>query len=125
MLIEEKPPLNEDLLVHFGVKGMKWGVRRAARTASRRSSGGDTIRGILKSRIYESAKNKARGNQGMNFTTKVGLATVVVGGSVAVGYILAKRGDAKRSSQEYSATAQAGQNARRSGTNVRVSDLAG
>lgn len=33
MITAEKPPLNEDLLVHFGVKGMKWGVRKQ-RTSS-------------------------------------------------------------------------------------------
>lgn len=27
-MIAEKPELNEDLLIHFGVKGMKWGRRR-------------------------------------------------------------------------------------------------
>lgn len=31
----DKPELDNDLLMHFGVKGMKWGVRK------RRSSGGD------------------------------------------------------------------------------------
>lgn len=28
MLVAEKPPLDEDLLVHFGVKGMRWGQRK-------------------------------------------------------------------------------------------------
>lgn len=29
MLHEQKPPLDEDLLKHYGVKGMRWGVRRS------------------------------------------------------------------------------------------------
>lgn len=28
MTIQEKPPLDEALLMHFGVKGMKWGVHK-------------------------------------------------------------------------------------------------
>lgn len=28
MLVDEKPPLDEDLLKHYGIPGMKWGVRR-------------------------------------------------------------------------------------------------
>jgi hypothetical protein len=28
MIVVEKPPLNEDLLIHYGIRGMKWGVRR-------------------------------------------------------------------------------------------------
>lgn len=28
MITAEKPALNEDLLVHFGIKGMRWGVRK-------------------------------------------------------------------------------------------------
>lgn len=32
----ENPPLNEDLLVHFGVKGMKWGVRKDNETGGHR-----------------------------------------------------------------------------------------
>lgn len=29
MIMDEKPPLDEDLLMHFGVRGMHWGVRRS------------------------------------------------------------------------------------------------
>lgn len=28
MIVDEKPPLDEDLLAHFGVKGMHWGARK-------------------------------------------------------------------------------------------------
>lgn len=28
MITADKPALNEDLLVHFGIKGMRWGVRK-------------------------------------------------------------------------------------------------
>ena len=34
MTIEEKPPLDEALLEHFGVKGMKWGVRKSRPTSN-------------------------------------------------------------------------------------------
>lgn len=34
MLIAEKPPLDEDLLAHYGIKGMKWGMRKAKEVAS-------------------------------------------------------------------------------------------
>lgn len=28
MITDEKPPLDEDLLMHFGIRGMRWGVRK-------------------------------------------------------------------------------------------------
>jgi hypothetical protein len=28
MIVSEKPPLDEALLIHYGIRGMKWGVRR-------------------------------------------------------------------------------------------------
>lgn len=29
MITAEKPPLDADLLVHYGIKGMKWGLRKS------------------------------------------------------------------------------------------------
>lgn len=37
MIVGDKPPLDDDLLVHFGVKGMKWGVRKEQSTGTRTS----------------------------------------------------------------------------------------
>lgn len=33
MLHEDKPDLNDELLEHHGIKGMRWGVRKVASTA--------------------------------------------------------------------------------------------
>src|SRR5215211_1513272 len=38
-MIDNKPPLNEDLLVHFGVKGMRWGVVNEDKPTGRKSGG--------------------------------------------------------------------------------------
>lgn len=99
MHIEEKPPLDDELLAHFGVKGMRWGVKKAAQKAAGGSGGKETIRGILKNRIYESAKSRARGKQGMGLMTKAAIGVAVVAGSVAVGHVLAKRGRARAAEQ--------------------------
>lgn len=62
MLLDEKPPLDEDLLAHFGVKGMHWGQRKEkassakpksaqaqmnARLARRRVIADRTTKGVL------------------------------------------------------------------------------
>jgi hypothetical protein len=39
MLHEQKPPLDEALLVHYGVKGMHWGIRNEQSSSGRSSSG--------------------------------------------------------------------------------------
>lgn len=67
MITAEKPPLDEDLLVHFGIKGMKWGVRK------RSDSDGN-------------AKPK------MSTKKKVAIGATVAVGAAAVAYILATRG---------------------------------
>lgn len=115
MIIVEKPPLDDELLSHFGVKGMRWGVRKAAQKAAGGSGGGETIRGILKNRIYESAKNRARGKRGMGFMTKATIGVAVVAGSVAVGHVLAKRGRARAEEQsaQYNERADLGREAYR------------
>lgn len=38
MIIQEKPPLDEALLAHYGVKGMHWGIRKKRETSDRQTS---------------------------------------------------------------------------------------
>lgn len=71
MLHDTKPPLDEALLMHFGVKGMKWGVRhRRPDEAERRA------------RFSPKAK-------------KVALATAGIAGALAVAYLLNRHGNTK------------------------------
>lgn len=70
MIIIDKPPLHGVYLAHFGVKGMKWGQRKAA------------ISEAVKSRMPEQETiARAKG--------------IALGGSVAVGSILYATGKLK------------------------------
>lgn len=46
MITEEKPTLDEDLLMHFGIKGMKWGVKKAEDPAKGRPHGSSDSPGL-------------------------------------------------------------------------------
>lgn len=69
MLQDTKPPLDEALLIHYGVKGMRWGVRRKRPDEAER-----------KARFGPKAK-------------KIALATAGVAGALAAGYFLSKNGN--------------------------------
>lgn len=62
------------------------------RKVANRSSGKETIRGLLRSRVSNGIKDRLRPKPSMGIMTKAGIGLAVVGGSVAAGYILAKRG---------------------------------
>lgn len=55
MITAEKPALNEDLLVHFGIKGMKWGIRK-----DRSSSPAPQKSGKNQPRFSEEQKRRAK-----------------------------------------------------------------
>lgn len=69
----ENPPLNDDLLAHFGIKGMRWGRR--------------------KKRPDEDERKKIFKNADRNRKIAVGIA--VIGGAAAVALIMSKRGRTK------------------------------
>jgi hypothetical protein len=73
-LLAEKPPLDDDLLMHFGVKGMRWGHRKARDD----EGGGGARRSAPKPPMSEGKKTAIK---------------VAVGVGVAAGaYFLVRRG---------------------------------
>lgn len=76
MLIAEKPALDDDLLMHFGVKGMRWGKRKAFD-----SSGSGTSSGPAKPK--------------MSTGKKVAIGIGVLAGAAAVATLSSKAGRTK------------------------------
>lgn len=76
MITDEKPPLDEDLLMHFGVRGMHWGQRKA------RPSGGSSGSSAPKQKMATGKK------------VAIGLGVAAVGASVAA-YILSRQGNSR------------------------------
>lgn len=77
MLVDEKPPLDEDLLMHFGIKGMRWGHRKPQESGS------------------SSGRSSAAPKQGMSTKKKVAIGVgigVGVAGAAAAAYFLARSG---------------------------------
>lgn len=77
MIVADKPPLDEDLLMHFGVKGMKWGRRKVRDSTSQSPSSSRNTR--------------------LTTVKKVALGTALVGGAAASAYLLSRVGGVKTS----------------------------
>jgi len=71
----EKPPLDDELLIHFGIKGMRWGVRKERRSGRSGSS-----------KPMSTRKKVAIG---------VATGVAIAGGAVAAAYLLKTRGEVK------------------------------
>lgn len=73
-MITDKPPLDEDLLVHYGVRGMKWGVRKVRPTSNKAthysidSEGRISIpKGYQIQRVFDSKIGASSGVSGANY----------------------------------------------------------
>lgn len=84
---------NNDYLKHFGVKGMRWGVRRRSEQSGA-SSNRKKIGGLYKSysnyKIRQNAKLKNRTAANLSNKQVVGLA-IATGGIAGVGQAIAER----------------------------------
>jgi hypothetical protein len=69
MIHDQKPPLDEALLIHYGVKGMKWGVHHTRPDEAER-----------RARFSPKAK-------------KIAAGVAVAGGAAAAAYLIAKHGN--------------------------------
>lgn len=57
-MMDSKPPLNEALLMHFGVKGMRWGVRKEADLSGLSSQRGQLSKGAKLQNLSPDAPRK-------------------------------------------------------------------
>lgn len=102
MLVDEKPPLDEDLLLHYGIPGMKWGQRHDYIPIGRGGGGGGGSaptprfgRGPAPS--ANSGRRSGGGGsapqqQGMSTMKKLAIGGGIVAGVAAGAYLLSKTG---------------------------------
>lgn len=106
MLVDEKPSLDEDLLIHFGIKGMRWGVRKPdyIPVGGGQSAGVDygshpNVRRAAnpsasapRPQYVRPPRGAAPKKHGMSTGKKVAIGAGVVAGAAAAAYFLSKTG---------------------------------
>lgn len=105
MLMDEKPDLNEDLLIHFGVRGMKWGHRKKRPDEEERK------------KFFNSRNKKIAAG-----------AAVAITGAAAVIFILGSRGKQRLPSLDHAPGLKEFKNVAKnvgSGNRPRLSDAVG
>lgn len=109
MLVDAKPPLDEDILLHYGIPGMKWGQRHDyIPIGGQRGGGGAPVntsparraapvntasgrRGAAPS-TNNASRNAGAQRQGMSTGKKVAIGVGIVGGAAAAAYFISKTG---------------------------------
>lgn len=104
MLVDEKPSLDEDLLAHYGIPGMKWGHRKPDYIPVGRPSGvnygpqkmvrpaKNPSKTAARPQYVQQPKARPAQKQGMSTGKKVAIGVGVVGGAAAAAYFLSKSG---------------------------------
>ena len=113
MLVDEKPPLDEDLLLHYGIPGMKWGQRKAPDplVGRRPGMGPPDPTGRSESSAVEPASTNrsslaaAPPRRPMSKGTKVAIG---IAGVAAASYVLSKYGMKPRAQAMTSSSNRAG-----------------
>lgn len=119
MLVDAKPPLDEDLLLHYGIPGMKWGQRHDyipkgiwGHGRSAGGGGGSAPRPRGGSASSGGSVRRSSGtaprHTGMSKGKKIAIGVGVVGGAAAAAYFLSKTGTRPHASAMTSRSNRAG-----------------
>lgn len=96
MLVDDKPSLDESLLTHFGIPGMKWGHRKPDYIPVGRSGAAGVNYGsrpnVRSAANPSAAPRSVPQRQGMSTGKKVAIGVGIVGGAAAAAYFLSKTG---------------------------------
>lgn len=84
MAVTEKPDLDEALLIHYGIKGMKWGVRSGSKTTGVSRARGAAI--DRNNRIIARTKEAQAGKGRLRDRLAVGIDNKLLGQRAAQNY---------------------------------------
>jgi hypothetical protein len=89
MTLAEKPELDDALLVHYGIKGMRWGRRKAP------ESGGGSSRPAKSNRSTRSIQKVGSPKQKMSTKKKVLIGAAITVGAAAAAVLMTRTGRTK------------------------------
>lgn len=86
---DTKPQLDDNLLAHYGIKGMKWGVRRGSRTTGMTRGQGAVI--DRNNRQLKSLRELKKGNSGKYVSGTKTVKTINVINNITMGRSFTRR----------------------------------